>query len=60
MDAIKFCDAVILAVAHTQFSKFTMEQIDGMFGKGQKVLVDVKGLLDRAEYEAAGYIYWRL
>jgi len=60
MDAVTGCDAVILAVAHTQFSEFTMEQIDAMFGKGQKVLVDVKGLLDRAEYEAAGYIYWRL
>lgn len=60
MDEIVGCDAVILAVAHTQFSEFKMEQIDAMFGEGQKVLVDVKGLLDRAEYEAAGYIYWRL
>jgi len=60
MDDVVGCDAVILAVAHTQFSEFKMEQIDAMFGKGQKVLVDVKGLLDRAEYEAAGYIYWRL
>jgi UDP-N-acetyl-D-galactosamine dehydrogenase len=60
MDDITGCDAVILAVAHTQFSEFKMEQIDAMFGNGQKVLVDVKGLLDRAEYEAAGYIYWRL
>ncbi|OQB25788.1 MAG: UDP-N-acetyl-D-glucosamine 6-dehydrogenase [Firmicutes bacterium ADurb.Bin182] len=60
MDEVIGCDAVILAVAHTQFSEFKMEQIDAMFGNGQKVLVDVKGLLDRAEYEAAGYIYWRL
>lgn len=60
MDEVVGCDAVILAVAHTQFSEFKMEQIDAMFGVGQKVLVDVKGLLDRAEYEAAGYIYWRL
>lgn len=60
MDAVTSCDAVILAVAHTQFSEFTIEQIDAMFGAGQKVLVDVKGLLDRSQYEAAGYIYWRL
>lgn len=60
MDAITSCDAVILAVAHTQFSKFTLNQIDDMFGKGQKVLVDVKGILDRNAFEAAGYIYWRL
>lgn len=60
MDDVVACDAIILAVAHTQFSEFKMEQIDAMFGEGQKVLVDVKGLLDRAEYETAGYIYWRL
>lgn len=60
MDAICNMDAVVLAVAHTEFSRFTMENIDSFFGKGKKVLVDVKGLLNRAEYEAAGYSYWRL
>ena len=28
--------------------------------KGKKVLLDIKGLLDRNEYEKAGYDYWRL
>lgn len=60
MDAILSIDAVVLAVAHTEFSKFTIEDIDTFFGAGQKVLIDVKGLLNRAEYEAAGYNYWRL
>ena len=36
------------------------QDIDAMFGDGKKVLVDVKGLLNRKEYEAAGYSYWRL
>ena len=53
-------DAVILAVAHDAFSKFTIKDIDKLFGKGQKVLLDIKGLFDRKEYEAAGYNYWRL
>ncbi|MEA4914550.1 MAG: nucleotide sugar dehydrogenase [Christensenella sp.] len=57
---IKGMDAVILAVAHTCFSEYKLSDIDNMFGKEQKVLVDVKGLLDRKEYEAAGYSYWRL
>jgi len=60
LDAIKNMDAVILAVAHEQFSKFTMNDIDGMFADGKKVLLDIKGLLNRKEYEAAGYSYWRL
>ena len=57
---IKGMDAVVLAVAHTQFRALTMEDTDAMFGPGQKVLLDLKGLLDRKAYEAAGYIYWRL
>lgn len=57
---IKEMDAVILAVAHDQFAKFTMKDMDAMFKPGQKVLLDLKGLLDRGEYEEAGYLYWRL
>lgn len=53
-------DAVVLAVAHTEFASFTMEQMDKFFGEGTKVLLDLKGLLNRKEYEAAGYSYWRL
>ena len=57
---IKNMDAVILAVAHDEFAKFTMSNIDAMFGKGQKVLLDIKGVLKRKEYENSGYRYWRL
>ena len=57
---VKKMDAVILAVAHEEFSKFEMGEIDKMFGKGQKVLLDIKGILNRKEYEKAGYNYWRL
>ncbi len=60
MDRIKNMDAVILAVAHDEFAKLTMPEVDKMFAEGQKVLVDVKGILDRKEYETAGYSYWRL
>lgn len=57
---IKDMDAVILAVAHTEFSNFTMAAMDSFFGEGQKVLLDLKGFLNREEYEEAGYSYWRL
>ena len=60
MDAITDMDAVILAVAHREFRALTMDRLDGMFGTGRRVLLDLKGLLDRRTYEAAGYIYWRL
>lgn len=60
MANIQAVDAIILAAAHTVFSDMSKQDIDKLFAKGQKVLVDVKGIFDRAEYEAAGYLYWRL
>lgn len=60
ISSVKDADAVILAVAHDEFKKFTIDDIGAFFGEGRKVLLDIKGLLDRKEYEHAGYIYWRL
>ena len=63
MNTITDCDAVILAVAHDAFRSLTAADLDRLFKKtenGKKVLVDIKGLLDRKAYEAAGYNYWRL
>ena len=60
MAQVKGMDAVILAVAHTQFAGFSMTDTDAFFGSGQKILLDLKGLLNRKAYEEAGYLYWRL
>lgn len=60
INTIKGMDAVILAVAHIEFSSLTIEKIDKLFGSGKKVLLDIKGLLDRKKYENVGYSYWRL
>ncbi len=58
---MKDMDAVIVAVAHEAFSDLTQEKIDAMFADGdKKVLLDIKGVLDRDVFENAGYIYWRL
>ena len=60
---IKDCYAIILAVAHEEFKNLTMTDFEMMFKTGDnstKVLADIKGLLNRKEYEAAGYNYWRL
>ena len=59
---IKDMDAVVLAVSHAEYSDITMEQIDGMYADNgkKKVLVDIKGILNREAYEKAGYLYWRL
>ncbi|MBR4132494.1 MAG: nucleotide sugar dehydrogenase [Oscillospiraceae bacterium] len=60
-DSIRGMDAVILAVAHEQFKALTMDAVGAMYKPGApRVLLDLKGLLDRKAYEAAGYYYWRL
>ncbi|MFI3165948.1 MAG: nucleotide sugar dehydrogenase [Bacillota bacterium] len=60
MSDVKDMDAVILAVAHDEFMKLSIEDVSNFYASGDKVLLDIKGLLDRKEYENAGYIYWRL
>ena len=53
-------DTVVLAVAHDEFKQLTMTDIDAMYSSGQKIMIDIKGLFNRKEYENAGYMYWRL
>ncbi len=63
MYEIKNVDAVILAVAHEEFADLTQSDLDQMYKdvpNENKVLIDVKGILNRKEYEEAGYKYWRL
>lgn len=61
MDDVENCGAVVLAVAHTEFRNLTESQVRSMFKTGQnKVLIDVKGILNKKTYEDAGYCYWRL
>lgn len=60
---IKDMDVVILAVAHDNFQNLSMSIIDAMFkncSNDKKVIIDIKGCLNRKEYENANYVYWRL
>ena len=63
MGTINDMDAIILAVAHDEFTKLQIDDLDSMYRttkNSNKVLMDIKGLLNRKEYEQAGYVYWRL
>ena len=54
-------DAVILAVAHEQFKSLTVADIDVLYKPcAAKVLLDLKGILDKKTFENANYTYWRL
>ena len=60
LNQIKHMDAIILAVAHEVFKKLSSTQISALFCKGSRVLLDIKGILNRNEYISMGYRYWRL
>lgn len=60
LSEVRGMDAVVLAVAHREFSGLTEPEIARFFGSGVRSLFDLKGTLDKAEYERAGYFYWRL
>ena len=60
MDSIKDMDAVVLAVAHREFSAISVERMNEFLGTEKRVLLDIKGIADRKEFEGAGYHYWRL
>lgn len=54
-------DVVILAVAHDAYTKLTHKDIAKFYTSGrQKILVDIKGIMNKKEFEDAGYYYWRL
>ena len=60
---VKDVDCLVLAVAHDAFKQMSWDDIDSLYGEfdnNEKVLIDVKSILDRKEIEEKGYSYWRL
>jgi UDP-N-acetyl-D-galactosamine dehydrogenase len=60
---VKDADCIILAVAHNEFRELGIENIDKLFKSTenpQKVIIDVKGILDKKLVESLDYNYWRL
>jgi len=60
---VKNVDCIVFAVAHDTFKEMNLDEIDTLFGdfdNKEKVLIDVKSILDKKEVEKRGYSYWRL
>lgn len=54
-------DAVILAVAHSEYADLTLAGIKNWFADpSQAVLLDVKGFFDPEAARASGFTFWRL
>ncbi|MFA5545155.1 MAG: nucleotide sugar dehydrogenase [Sphaerochaetaceae bacterium] len=62
-EAVTEVDALVIAVSHEVFSQMDIQEIDKLFKdipNDQKVVVDVKSVLDRKQIVEAGYRYWSL
>lgn len=59
---LKELDAIILAVGHDQFMKLDQSTIESLYKNDtKKILVDIKGILDKSEYSKENnFAYWRL
>lgn len=56
-------DCLVLAVAHDVFKRMRWDEMDSLYGEfdnEEKILIDVKSILDRKVIEEKGYSYWRL
>lgn len=63
LNEVRGADCLIFAVGHDCFRALTGEQIEAMFAPlppGEKVIVDVKGMFNRALAAQLGYLYWEL
>lgn len=63
INIIKNMDVVVIAVKHKEYLNLTEPLIRKLYKNSQndkKILIDLKGILNRKEYEDLGYIYWRL
>lgn len=63
LEDLKDMDALIVAVGHEEFLNLSFDQLESFYKDGpneQKVLVDIKSILDKKKYLSSGYNYWRL
>lgn len=53
-------DVLIIAVAHKEYKKLNLNKIKKILGKKEKIIFDLKGLLNKDYYQKNKFTYWRL
>lgn len=56
-------NAIIIAVSHSTFINMKIQEYDKLFlpvDNNQKIIADIKGILNKNEVESLNYSYWRL
>lgn len=63
LETIQNADCIVFAVAHDEFKNMNKDQINNLFGEfnnNEKVIIDVKSILDKKSFVNSGYTYWSL
>src|SRR5699024_5768221 len=56
-------DCIVFAVGHEVFKQMTLSEIDHLFKEmpnQEKVIIDIKGILNKSKAEKENYSFWRL
>jgi len=56
-------DCIVLAVPHEAFKKISVAELGTLFGHypdNEKIIIDIRSILNKNEVEQHGYRYWRL
>lgn len=58
----KESDAVVIAVSHKEFEDLDLEELSHMYriGHSKKILMDLKGIFDKKNFNEQEWDYWRL
>lgn len=63
IDNITNADCVVLAVAHDEYKNMGWEKLENIFqgtNEAERIIIDVKSMLNEKEARKNGYIYWAL
>ena len=53
-------DILIIAVAHDEYKKLNLNKIKKILGRKEKIIFDLKGLLNKDYFQKNKFTYWRL
>ena len=59
-DEVNNVDAIVIAVAHNEFRKLSLDDLEQKYIDKRKALIDLKGIYNKEEVEKKGIRYWSL
>ncbi|MHA7117648.1 nucleotide sugar dehydrogenase [Aerococcus viridans] len=61
---VNSADCIIFAVGHKEFKEMSLAEIDKLYNDdlpiNEKIVIDVKSILDKDQFVEKGYTFWRL